>query len=116
MQRYTQKGETTMYNPYLPNYPARQEIVKVNGNNGAQAFQLPPNSSALALDENSPILYLITTDGAGYKSVTPYSIAPYVPEPAPDFKALEARLRRLEERYESGIAAAAAEKDKPADN
>ena len=69
------------YNAYPQSYPnsiygnslnspmqpqIRSEIVKVNGENGARAYQLAPNSSALLLDESSPIVWLVQSDGAGY--------------------------------------------------
>lgn len=90
-------------NPYQANnfyqqptiFP-KHEIVKVNGQNGANAFQMAPNSSILLLDETAPIVWLAMTDGAGYKTVTPYSIAPYQPEPEIDTKALLQRVEKLE--------------------
>lgn len=92
-----------MYNNYTPNiynglYGAnRQEIVHVNGENGARAYQLPPNSNILLLDDTAAIVWLCQTDGAGYKTVTPYTITPYQPEPVPDMKSLESRIAKLEE-------------------
>lgn len=83
-------------NPYQ--FPPRQEVIRVNGENGARAFQLAPNSSVLLLDETDPVVWLAMTDGAGYKTVTPYSISPLVREPQ---KSLEDRIKRLEEMYES---------------
>lgn len=46
------------YNPYQPYYNmgARQEVVRVNGKNGADAYQMAPNSSILLLDETAPIV------------------------------------------------------------
>ena len=75
----------------------RQEIVRVNGENGAKTYQLPPNSSALLLDESAPLVWLVQTDGAGYKTAVPYTIAPYQAQPAPDLRTLEERISRLEE-------------------
>lgn len=74
----------------------RQEIAKVNGENGARAYQLAPNSSALLLDEVNPIVYLKVTDSGGYPSITAYSITPYKQEPTVDVKTLEERITRLE--------------------
>lgn len=87
------------FNPYQQpmSYGPKQEVVHVNGRAGAEAYQLPPNSSALLLDENNPLVWLIQTDGAGYKTVAPYSITPYEPKPAPDLGTLEERIKRLEE-------------------
>lgn len=82
---------------YPYNVPLRSEVIRVNGENGARAFQMAPNSSTLLLDENAPLVWLAQTDGAGYKTVTPYSITPYQPEPAPDMKTLEDRIKRLED-------------------
>lgn len=79
-----------------PSMLQKQEVVRVKGRNGAEAFQLAPNSSALLLDESDPLVWLVQTDGAGYKTVTPYSIVPYQPEPQIDLSDLEGRISRLE--------------------
>ena len=73
--------------PYTPQMgtgaqmPQRCQVIKVNGRNGADAFRMAADSSVLLLDENDPIVWLKTTDGAGYPTITPYSIAPYQPAP-----------------------------------
>lgn len=98
-----------MYNynayPYpsiSPNY-GQIGIPHVNGQNGAQAYQMPANSSVLLLDDNAPIVYLVKTDSACYKTITPYTISEYKPEPPVDMKSLSARIdeieRRLNESY-----------------
>lgn len=111
------------YNPYQSQYQAFQnpyqsrlnaiqgdfsnkyEIIRVNGENGARALNLPPNSSVLLLDETAPLVWLAQTDGAGYKTVTPYAITPYKSEVQPDLNTLEERVKRLEERLnESDVA------------
>ena len=70
-------------NPYLYNLP-HYEVIKVHGREGANAFQMGPNSSLLLLDENDPIVWLAKTDGAGYKTVTPFRITPYEETPPVD--------------------------------
>ena len=83
--------------PYQAPYqsPAIQapqsQVVRVNGENGARAYQIGANSSALLLDESGAMVWLVTTDGAGYKTVAPYDIVPHQSAPAPDFSALETR-------------------------
>lgn len=92
-------------NPYSQNYgqfqgyqqQTQQQVVKVNGENGARAYQMGANSSALLLDESGTIVWLCTTDGASYKTVTPYDIAPHKVAQAPDYSMLETRITRLEE-------------------
>ena len=67
-------GMNTSYqNQQLPHY----DIVKVNGRNGAEAFQMGPNSQVLLLDETAPVLWLASTDGAGYKTVSAFDISPH---------------------------------------
>lgn len=101
-----------MFNPYYPQIQ-RQEIIHVNGKGGADAFQLAPNSSALLLDDTAPIIWLKVTDGAGYPTVTPYTITPYVPEPPVDLKSLEERIKKLEGMLNNeSNSAAASEKRK----
>lgn len=82
---------------YGQQMPKKTEIIHVNGQNGAQAFQMMPNSQALLLDDTAPIIWLAQTDGAGYKTLTPYSITLYQPEPEIDLKDIDARLRKIEE-------------------
>ena len=93
----------TFQNPYLnpyfqqPVYQQPTTVTKVNGENGARAYQIGANSSALLLDETGLLVWLITTDGAGYKTVTPYDITPHKVAPAPDYGSLESRIKKLED-------------------
>lgn len=90
------------YAPYYP-YPQQQrpqrpaqQVMHVSGKEGLNALRLPPDSSALVLDDTAPLVWLCQTDSAGYMTQAAYSIAPYVePEPV-DLNALCARLERLE--------------------
>lgn len=84
---------------YQPAYPIgpQMQVTKVNGENGARSFQMGANSSALLLDENGLLVWLVTSDGAGYKTVAPYDITPHKDAPAPDYGHLETRIARLEE-------------------
>lgn len=89
-------------NKYFPNnryWDAPQyDIVKVNGENGANAFRMGPNSKILLLDENEPIVWFVQTDGAGYKTVTPYDVAPHKVQQPVDLNDLQARIASLEEK------------------
>lgn len=78
----------------------RQQVVRVNGKNGADTYQLPPNSSILLLDQTAPIVWLKMTDGAGYPTVTPYDITPHQTEQQiqqVDLTNIEQRLTKLED-------------------
>ena len=82
----------------LPQQQAPQmQVVRVNGRNGAQAYTIGPNSSALLLDESGTMVWLVTTDGASYKTVAAYDIAPHQDTPVPDLGNIESRIARLEE-------------------
>ena len=73
-----------------------QQVVKVNGENGARAFTMGANSSALLLDESGTLVWLVTSDGAGYKTVSAYDIVPHQEQPKPDYSTLEQRIEKLE--------------------
>ena len=100
-------GNNPLYNPNINPYinagyqnafqqPPKQDVVKVNGENGARAFPIGANSSAILLDESGTLIWLVTTDGAGYKTVMPYDISPHQTAPTPDYSTLEQRIERLE--------------------
>ena len=77
---------------------SRRFFTKVNGRGGAEAYQLAPNSSVLLLDTTAPMVWLVQTDGAGYKSLVAYDITPHEEEkPVDNFKSLEERIKKLEE-------------------
>lgn len=94
-------GMGQQYQPPMQPMPAMpamgQQVIRVNGENGARAYQMGANSSALLLDESGTIVWLVTSDGAGYKTVAPYDIAPHKTEPPKDWNDLESRIRKLEE-------------------
>lgn len=100
------------YNPYT-GYPngnyyspsnSKQEIVKVNGRNGAEAYQMMPNSSALLLDETAPIVWLVQTDGAGYKTLSAFDLTPHKEVNTSNaLKSLDDRLTKIEELISRGM-------------
>lgn len=90
---YPPPTRAPMRAPRAPHY----EIVHVTGRNGAEAFQMDAGSNILLLDDTAPLVWFCQTDGAGYKTITPYTITPYV-EPTPvSMEELNERLARLEE-------------------
>ena len=74
------------------------KVVEVTGRAGADAYQLGPDSSILLLDNTAPIVWLVKTDGAGYKTLVGYDIVPHKEEkPVDHYKELEDRILKLEE-------------------
>lgn len=94
--------QNPFFNPYgfmqpqIPQVQPSVQIVKVNGENGARSYQMGANSSALLLDESGLMVWLVTSDGAGYKTVSAYDITPHQAAPAPDYGSLESRIEKLE--------------------
>ena len=96
-----------MFNPYgflqqyqTPQLPSTQ-VTKVHGENGARAYTMGPNSSALLLDESQPIVWLKVTDGASFPTITPYKITPCEKEEdtlATSITKLDERISKIEEK------------------
>ena len=62
------------YNPQMNNqqiFPQEQpqNLIRVNGIDGAKAYQMPANSTVALFDSNEDILYIKNTDGAGFPSI-----------------------------------------------
>lgn len=86
-------------NPQQMNQPLQKhEIIHVNGRNGADMFQMAPNSEALLLDDTASMVWFAQTDGAGYKTLVPFDIVPHKEAPQIDLSSLESRIAKLEER------------------
>lgn len=104
-----------MYNPYfnsaIPNYNSqymnpvsagmgynqlnKQEITEVYGLQGAQTYQMAPNSSVILLDASDPTVYIKRTDGAGSASISAYKLMPFQNENSTS--ELEKRVKKLED-------------------
>ena len=90
-------------NQILPGQTSEHHTVKVNGRAGAESYNLPPNSDELLLDMNNPVVWFVQTDGAGYKTVTPYDISQHKEVKQEDMlKSLEDRITKLEEEMRNG--------------
>lgn len=88
-------------------FPKKFEIPEVNGMQGAQAFvsMMLPNSNAIVMDQNDPLVYIIMTDGAGYPTINPYQLIPYEPPKPVDANAVMARMDQLERTMQAVLAA-----------
>ena len=107
---WPQGVQTALYNGPMP--PSTMQpvngLVSVTGIEGAKAYQLPPNSSMPLFDGNQDLLYVKTTDAAGYPTIRTFRFEPMEPievkaEPADyvsrsEFDALAARVRELMEK------------------
>lgn len=68
-----------------------QGLIMVNGEEGARAFQLPPNRTVPLFDKNAMMFYLKTTDAGGFGSLRRFSYSevvdsvPAAPEKKEDY-------------------------------
>lgn len=91
------------------------QIIRVNGENGANMLMLPANSSALALDNTAPLVWLVQTDTNGLKNITPYKIEPYKVEPALTLEDIATRLNELEAKLNDKSNTKQTKSSKPTD-
>ena len=72
--------QPTYQQTFVPQVQPQQQpfdlIIAVSGRNGAEAFQMPPNSRAVLFDDKEDVMYRVSTDGAGYKTVTEFDFTP----------------------------------------
>ena len=97
------------------NQNAPVHVAKVNGRAGAESYILPPNSDAILLDMNEAIAWFIQSDGAGYRTVTPYDISLHKEVSQKDvIKSMEDRITKLEEAIKNVKPNTSANYSKPA--
>ena len=66
------------YNPQMNNQQflpqiQTQNLIRVNGIEGAKAYQMPANSTVALFDSNEDVMYIKTTDGAGFPSIRTFN-------------------------------------------
>ena len=72
-------GQNQFYNPQMmnptPGQPQEQaqNLIRVNGIEGAKAYQMPANSTVALFDSNDDIMYVKSTDGAGFPSIRTFA-------------------------------------------
>ena len=68
-------GQNQFYNSQMMNptpvqpQEQAQNLIRVNGIDGAKAYQMPANSTVALFDSNEDIMYVKSTDGAGFPSI-----------------------------------------------
>ena len=54
----------------------QNNLIRVTGIDGAKAYQMSPNSSVALFDSDSDIMYVKTTDGAGFPTIRTFRFEP----------------------------------------
>lgn len=73
-------AQNQYYNPQMNNqqiFPQEQtqNLIRVNGIEGAKTYQMSANSTVALFDSNEDIMYIKTTDGAGFPSIRTFNFA-----------------------------------------
>lgn len=58
-----------------------QSLVRVTGTEGAKAYQMPPNSTVALFDGGEDIMYIKSTDGAGFPTIRTFQFTEVNPTP-----------------------------------
>lgn len=74
-QRFNQYSQPKSYD----------NLIRVTGIEGARAYQMPPNSTAVLFDGSQDIMYVKTTDGAGFPSIRQFLFTPMQDKPKAQF-------------------------------
>lgn len=63
------------------------QLIRVTGMDGAKAYQMPPNSVVPLFDADNDIMYVKSTDGAGFPTIRAFAFQPVEdkPEPVPQY-------------------------------
>ena len=77
----------------------KYDIIKVNGEAGANNFRMAPNSKAILVDETARMIWFAQTDSGGYLTVEPYDIVPHKAQAQVNVNELAERVKKLEELY-----------------
>lgn len=64
-------------NPFAMNITPQNPttLTRVTGIEGAKAYQMAPNSTVALFDNNEDIMYIKTTDGAGFPTIRTFSFS-----------------------------------------
>lgn len=68
-QYYNQQMNSQQFLPQIQT----QNLIRVNGIEGAKAYQMSANSIVSLFDANEDIMYIKSTDGSGFPSIRTFS-------------------------------------------
>lgn len=82
-------------------------LIRVTGMDGAKAYQMPPNSVVPLFDADNDIMYVKSTDGAGFPTIRAFAFQP-IENPTPQTQQYVTReefndtLAKLKEAISNG--------------
>ena len=60
------------------------QLIRVTGMDGAKAYQMPPNSVVPLFDADNDIMYVKSTDGAGFPTIRAFAFQPVEDKQEPE--------------------------------
>lgn len=63
------QNQNQQFQQMFPQMNNQQNLIRVNGIDGAKAYQMPPNSTVALFDGNEDVMYIKSTDGAGFGNI-----------------------------------------------
>jgi hypothetical protein len=61
---------------FQPTQMSGTNLIRVTGIDGAKAYTMPPNSVVPLFDDQNDILYVKSTDGAGFPTIRTFAFSP----------------------------------------
>lgn len=77
MQQFQQRAQMQ------PGMQQGMQLIRVTGMDGAKAYQMPPNSVVPLFDADNDIMYIKSTDGAGFPTIRAFAFQPVEDKPEP---------------------------------
>lgn len=79
-------------------------LIRVTGLDGAKAYQMPPNSVVPLFDSDNDVMYIKSTDGAGFPTIRAFNFTPYEPlqMPTPNDYVTRAEFEELKGMIKNG--------------
>lgn len=101
MQQFQQRAQMQ------PGMQQGMQLIRVTGIDGAKAYQMPPNSVVPLFDADNDIMYVKSTDGAGFPTIRAFAFQPVEdkPEPVQQYVTrdeFDAAMKHLREAIDNG--------------
>nr|DAG68663.1 MAG TPA: hypothetical protein [Caudoviricetes sp.] len=101
MQQFQQRAQMQ------PGMQQGMQLIRVTGMDGAKAYQMPPNSVVPLFDADNDIMYVKSTDGAGFPTIRAFAFQPVEdkPEPVQQYVTrdeFDAAMKHLREAIDNG--------------
>ncbi len=101
MQQFQQRAQMQ------PGMQQGMQLIRVTGMDGAKAYQMPPNSVVPLFDADNDVMYVKSTDGAGFPTIRAFAFQPVEdkPEPVQQYVTrdeFDAAMKHLREAIDNG--------------